>query len=182
MRKDRHIDSSLVNDYQNGNSAALVELVKRWHIKFCKKAFFIVKDTEVAKDVAQESWNTIINKLDSLKDTNSFGSWALRIVNNKSIDVLRAQARHTKTKNELKAVSEVDEPYTENKELKNLLLRGIQGLTVEQKEVIRLFYLNEYSLSEIAELLNVKKGTVKSRLFHAREKLKIILKNKYYEN
>lgn len=182
MRKDKHIDSSLVNDYQNGNSAALVQLVKRWHKDFCKKAFFIVKDSEVAKDVAQESWQTIIKKLDSLKDASSFGSWALRIVNNKAIDVLRVQSRLTKTKSELKKVYEIEEPHTENKELKNLLLRGIQDLTVEQRQVIWLFYLNEYTLSEIAELLKIKKGTVKSRLFHAREKLKIILKadNRHY--
>ena len=146
MRKDKHIDSSLVNDYQNGNSAALVQLVKRWHKDFCKKAFFIVKDSEVAKDVAQESWQTIIKKLDSLQDASSFGSWALRIVNNKAIDVLRVQSRLTKTKSELKKVYEIEEPHTENKELKNLLLRGIQDLTVEQRQVIWLFYLNEYTL------------------------------------
>jgi RNA polymerase sigma-70 factor (ECF subfamily) len=182
MRKDKHIDSGLVNDYQNENPAALVQLVERWHKAFCKKAFFIVKDSEVAKDVAQESWKTIIKKLDSLKDASSFGGWALRIVNNKAIDVLRVQSRLTNTKKELKRTSEIEEPYTENKELKNLLLTSIQSLSVEQQQVVRLFYLNEYSLSEIAEMLQLKKGTVKSRLFHAREKLKIILKaeNKHY--
>lgn len=62
------------------------------------------------------------------------------------------------------------------------IIQGIRLLPIEQQEVIKLFYTEEYSLKEIAEILRIKHGTVKSRLFHAREKLKTILKTHNYEN
>ncbi|MGB5782052.1 MAG: sigma-70 family RNA polymerase sigma factor, partial [Eudoraea sp.] len=58
---------------------------------------------------------------------------------------------------------------------------AIKGLPRDQQVVLRLFYLEEYSLREISEILNKSEGTVKSRLYHAREKLKIILKNRNHE-
>ena len=179
---EKQIDEQLVIQYQSGSNKALSELVKRWHLKFCKKAFYIVKDPDIAKDIAQESWNTIINKLNTLKEPKSFGSWSLRIVHTKAIDVLRAKQRRSKNRRLMRFEIVDGEPYTAHDELMQELLLTIEKLTVEQQQVVRLFYLKECSLAEIAQLLNIKKGTVKSRLFHAREKLKTILKNRNYEN
>ncbi len=64
----------------------------------------------------------------------------------------------------------------------NQILTEIKGLPVPQQLVIRLFYLEERSIYEISQLLNISTGTVKSRLFHAREKLKKSIKNKSYED
>ena len=73
-------DVALIEKYQKGDTKSLNLLVKRWHLKFCNLAFFIVKDAAIAKDIAQESWIIIINKLDTLKNVDSFKSWAFRIV------------------------------------------------------------------------------------------------------
>ena len=179
MNKDeRKLDEKLVLEYQNGNKEALTLLVKRWHKLFCKKAFWIVKDIDLARDVAQDSWNTIITKIEKLKDPNSFGSWALRIVYNKSIDVINAKNR-IKIKDEVyKHEQKVFEIGEENNSelLKHRLLESIKKLPEHQQIVIRLFYMQDYSLKEISTILNISLGTVKSRLFHAREKLKLILK------
>ena len=61
------------------------------------------------------------------------------------------------------------------------LLKAIKKLPEQQQIVIRLFYVEDYTLKEISEILNISIGTAKSRLFHAREKLKLILKNRNYE-
>ena len=179
MNKDeRKLDGKLVLEYQNGNKEALTLLVKRWHKLFCKKAFWIVKDIDLARDVAQDSWNTIITKIEKLKDPNSFGSWALHIVYNKSIDVINAKNR-IKIKDEVyKHEQKVFEIGEENNSelLKHRLLESIKKLPEHQQIVIRLFYMQDYSLKEISTILNISVGTVKSRLFHAREKLKLILK------
>jgi len=58
---------------------------------------------------------------------------------------------------------------------------AIKGLPQDQQVVLRLFYLEEYSLKEISEILDKSEGTVKSRLYHAREKLKTILKNRNHD-
>ena len=65
MKKAKQIrDVDLVKNHQSGDKTSLPILVKRWHLKFCKFAFWIVKDADVAKDIAQESWSVIIKKND----------------------------------------------------------------------------------------------------------------------
>jgi len=65
-------DRSLVIKYRQGDVSVLAVLDKRYHKLFCEKAYWIIKNEELAKDVAQESWVIIINKLHTLKDANSF--------------------------------------------------------------------------------------------------------------
>ena len=90
MRKRKKItDVDLIGKHLSGDKLALPILVKRWHLYFCKLAFWIVKDADAAKDIAQESWITIIGNLNSLKEPGQFKSWAISIVNRKSIDWIR---------------------------------------------------------------------------------------------
>ena len=182
-KKETIVDGKLVLDYQSGNQKALAILVKRWHLQFCKKAYWIVKDADLSKDIAQDSWTTIIYKMNTLKDVNRFGSWALRIVYSKSLDTLRSKSKERINQQKfVKDEAALIEDYKENDQLKNKLLEAIQNLPNQQNAVVKLFYLQDYSLKEISKTLNISVGTVKSRLFHAREKLKQILKQKYYEN
>lgn len=185
MKKESNIsDASLVEAYQKGNQKVLPVLVKRWHISFCKIAFFYVKDRDIAKDIAQESWVVIIHKIQHLQDPEKCKSWATSIVNRKAIDWLRSSNRERK---KLQTVfDESPKIQLENNEENNLkvkkrLILAINELSIHQQQVIKLFYGQNYSLKEIAEIMNTTVGNSKSRLFHAREKLKTILKNTYNE-
>lgn len=170
-------DETLVLQIQSGNYKALPELVKRWHKEFCDKAYWLTKDSELSKDIAQDCWKIIIDKIDDLKDPKSFRSWALRIVYSKSLDVLRANQRN---RNELQTYAynqtDVEEVEVDNSDLKKKLIRAINELPEQQQMVIKLFYVEDYSLKDIGALLNISVGTAKSRLFHAREKLKLNIK------
>ena len=73
-------DSFLVLDFKSGNEQALVLLVERWHKILCEKAFWVLKDADLSKDVAQECWKMVILNINNLKDPNSFGGWISRIV------------------------------------------------------------------------------------------------------
>ena len=73
-------DKILIERYIAGDRSSLAILVKRWHKTFCEKAFWVLKDKALAKDVAQETWIIIIDKLHTLKKQQSFKSWALRII------------------------------------------------------------------------------------------------------
>lgn len=183
MKTDNHIDAELVQAYKAGDQKAMATLVKRWHLVFCKKAYWMVKDTSLSKDIAQESWQTIMSKLETLKDPLSFKPWALRIVYSKSVDALRQSQRKRLKESEFDTspVSTVND-YKDDSEVKDNLLKALKSLPEQQQIVIRLFYNESYSLKEISSLLNISVGTTKSRLFHAREKLKLILKNNNYEN
>lgn len=177
MKKEKHIDADLVKSYQAGDAKAIAKLVKRWHYIFCEKAYWIVKDTNLSKDVAQECWQTIIDKLHTLQNPLSFKSWALRILYSKSFDALRAQNKKRLKESEFKnSQITFTEDQNDTIELREALLKAIKTLPEQQQMVLKLFYTENYSLKEIAKFLSTTEGTVKSRLFHAREKLKNILK------
>jgi RNA polymerase sigma-70 factor (ECF subfamily) len=176
--KQKTTDRFLILQYRSGNTVVFPTLVKRYHKVFCKKAYWITKDKELAKDIAQESWIIIINKLHTLEKVDSFKSWAFRIVYTKAID--RVKQRHQESIN-LASFGRIDSghPSSEDKtELVQLsLLKAIRKLPKEKQDIIRLFYAEAYSIIEISAFLNIPIGTVKSRLFQAREKLKSLLKS-----
>lgn len=180
-KPEKIFDGLLVLQCQKGDKKAFSLLVKRWHAKLCKQAFFYTKDIDVSKDIAQDSWNVIIKRIASLKEPNSFGSWALTIVNRKAIDWFR---QHKKNENKLHTYYEnskvnYDTDNNNNSDGGNskIVLKAIKKLPENQQIILRLFYVEEYSILEISKILNISKGTVKSRLFYAREKLKSIVKN-----
>ncbi|MBC2846796.1 RNA polymerase sigma factor [Winogradskyella flava] len=183
MKKEDSIDAELIEAYKLGDKTALATLVKRWHKLFCNKAYWLVKDKDVAKDIAQDSWTIIINRIDSLKNPNQFKFWAYRIVCNKSTDWLRKESKNQKRT--LSYDTEIESKqgqYSENDIEKVMLLKAINNLPPNQNAVVKLFYLQNHSLKQISTLLNISVGTAKSRLFHAREKLKKTLKHRHYEN
>jgi len=185
-KPEKIFDGLLVLQCQNGDKKAFSLLVKRWHAKLCKQAYFYTKNIDIAKDIAQDSWGVIINKISSLKEPNSFGAWALTIVNRKAVDWLRKQKKHKERLYTYYENSRTD--YDTNSNTNNIedvtinitktILKTIKKLPGNQQIILTLFYVEEYSIHEISTILNISKGTVKSRLFYAREKLKAIVKNR----
>ncbi|MDY8138968.1 RNA polymerase sigma factor [Aquimarina sp. 2201CG5-10] len=177
-------DSLLILQCQSGNKRAVALLVKRWHTKLCRQAYWYVNDVEVSKDIAQDSWSKILLKINSLKDPNSFGSWALSIVNRSAIDWIRKHKRelHNLDSYQKTYKSEsVDKDDEDQNELMIMLKNSIKELPKNQQMVLHLFYVEEYSIKQMSDILNISVGTVKSRLFNAREKLKLIIKDRNYE-
>jgi len=176
MTSNKIFDALLVLQYQAGDKKALGMLVKRHHNRFCSHANWYLSDLDASKDVVQDCWSIIMNKLSNLRDPNSFSSWAMCIVTRRSIDFLK----QNKTKHEKLRQYQFTNLEGTNKEEKNTeiikLQQAIKSLPNDQQIVLRLFYTQEYSLLEISNILDISVGTVKSRLFHAREKLKTILK------
>jgi RNA polymerase sigma-70 factor (ECF subfamily) len=177
MKKAEHTDASLVMQYQAGDKKVLAILVGRWHKKFCKLAYWYCKDADIAKDIAQECWVTIFNKLQDLQDPKRFKSWAISIVNRRSVDWLRKKNREQNNLHKYYNQQEniEVEPEVERSEMLSKLKYEINRLPENQKTIIRLFYIESYSLKQMAEVLNISVGTAKSRLFHARERLKLVI-------
>ncbi len=180
--KQNPSDRILVEKYNSGDRSVLPILVRRWHKIFCEKAFWITRNKETAKDVAQDSWLTIIDKLNTLKNADSFKSWALRIVYTKAIDFVNKKKKESNRMKSINAnIDDEDSKDGDRIHIKKALLKAIHQLPKEKQDVIRLFYVEEYSLGEISSFLGIPQGTVKSRLFKAREKLKSLLKKINYE-
>ncbi len=158
-------------------------LVKRWHIKLCKHAYRYTKDLEVSKDITQDSWYTIFKKIRSIKNPDSFGSWAMMIVTRKSLDWLKKYKKEHDFLDDYLITRQLDLDGTQHNSdpIINQLRMAIHKLPKNHEIVLNLFYLDDFTIQEIGEILDISTGTVKSRLFNAREKLKEILKQTNYE-
>ena len=173
-------DESLVLRCQSGEEAALNELVQRWHPKLLRHAAHLTERQEAARDVVQESWLAIVRGLNRLDDPASFPKWAYRIVTNKCADWTRRRQRQRKLN--AHAAEEVvetrDDPFESlevDDELQQLRI-ALRQMPGEQRAILSMCYLEGMPLRDIAQALSIPIGTVKSRLFHARERLKRLLK------
>lgn len=170
-------DGLLVLQFQAGNKKALSQLVNRYHLKLCKHAFWYTHDMDASQDIVQDCWKVIIKKLTGLREPNRFGSWAYRIVTRKAIDHTNRVAYE---REKLKVIQNFIPTEEESQARDSNLYRlreAVHTLPRNQQIVLRLFYTGDFSIDEIASILGISPGTVKSRLYHAREKLKTILKN-----
>lgn len=177
MSVKKVFDGLLVLQYRAGNKKALGQLVKRHHKKLCAHSYWYTKDVDASKDIVQDCWGVMINKLGNLREPNSFSSWATRIVTRKSLDYISKNTDRL-GKSKADTLEENTETTGFKEDLIQQMREAITVLPKNQQIVLRLFYTQEYTLKEISSILEISVGTVKSRLFHAREKLKSILKTK----
>ncbi|MFK5974002.1 MAG: RNA polymerase sigma factor [Flavobacteriaceae bacterium] len=176
MTAKKVFDALLVLQYQAGDKKALALLVNRHHHSLCRHSYWYTHNLDISKDIVQDCWGIIIHKLSGLKDPNAFGSWAMRIVTRKTLDSLHKNTSHREKLKTYRIEYGEDDGGEERKSKIQKLQGAIPMLPNNQQLVLRLFYTEEYSLNEISGILEISVGTVKSRLFHAREKLKTILK------
>lgn len=178
-----HISSEqLVEQYQNGNRDALKLLIKKFHPKMIRTIRYYTQSSEPVNDLAQECWYHIIRQLGQVELKISFDAWALTIAKRKAIDWIREQQKNRQLDRELTDQS-ADGDSMEDFTLSDGEWQGklenvnsaIQQLPEPQRIVLSLFYLDNLRVKEIGSLLKISTGTVKSRLFHARENLKKII-------
>ena len=168
----RILDEYLVAAARTGDRRAFALLAERWHGKLVAHAWRLTGDPEMARDAAQGAWLEIVRGLHRLADERAFPAWAYRIVSRRCAKQIGAAVR----RRELAAKAAV-EPAPEAAEpgaaLDRVSLRAaIEELPPEQRGAIALFYLEELSVAEVAVALDVSMGTVKTRLMHARRKLR----------
>jgi RNA polymerase sigma-70 factor (ECF subfamily) len=165
----------LVEKYQQGNEEALQTLIKEFHPTLLRTLYHYTNDKTPVDDLAQECWYTIVDQLAEVDLYISFKAWALTIARRRAIDWIRSQQRSRRKAKALKKhVKEKNhQPNTalEDGRLEKVRI-GIQQISPSHRVVLRMFYMENLSLEEISTVLEISKGTVKSRLFYAREKLK----------
>ena len=160
------IDEILVMDCQSGNTKALEKLVSRWQKRLWGYAYHLTGNPEAAWDITQESWLGIIKGLRRLHDPARFRSWAYRIVTNKASDWIRK----SKASKHIRIEDIQDQGVQEQKDIGIEELLG--KLDMRKRSILSLYHLEQCSIREISIVLNIPKGTVKSRLHIARKELK----------
>lgn len=167
----------LLTRYQTGDEEALRQLIRTIQPKLEKTIYYTTRNRSVVKDICQECWYTIIPKLKKLEIKISFESYVSAIARRKSIDWIRTQQRQRKNSEAARSeltiskLADQDESATLFDKMKKVRVQ-IDQLPDSQKIVLKLFYLENLNLKEISGILAISEGTVKSRLFTARESIK----------
>jgi RNA polymerase sigma-70 factor (ECF subfamily) len=183
-------DKVLVERASRGDGIAFSELVNRHYEKAVRVSFGMLKDRFDAEDVAQEAFARVYRKLESFEGQSAFSTWLYRIVVNLSIDSLRKRKRQRRadvddeltrealrSDEELWPVFDEADPMlsVERRELRARLDAAFAELPEIHRAVLVLREVQGLSYEEIAESLEIKKGTVMSRLFHARKAMQKLL-------
>lgn len=183
-------DLSLVESAKAGDTGAFTALVVRYQRKVYAVALGIVKDPDSAWDVAQEAFVRVHKHLPEFKGDSAFATWLFRIATHLAIDSVRKERKSQK--DDIDDLREVDlegagdgilstalgQDPRENalrRELAGKLTEALATLPVIHREILVLREVEGLSYEELAARLGIQKGTVMSRLFHARKKMQAAL-------
>ena len=180
----------LIKKIKDGSIDAFSELVQIYEKKAYNFAFRMLRDKEEAEDATQEAFLRVFDKIDTFSGNSSFSTWFFTVLNNVCLDILRKRARRVNTISinqtkdaedefELQIEDSSPGPYEElqKKTAMELLEESLELLSQEHKEVIILRDINGFEYEDIAKILGVSLGTVKSRISRARLSLRKILEN-----
>lgn len=174
-------DDVLVSLVQRGDQRAFRQLVQRHHDRVRNLLFAIFHDEHLVEDLAQEVFIKAYEALPSFRFESSFYTWLYRIAINKGRDELRRRKLRR-----FFSLQQLDEGARSELEMRlaerpadidatDLVALGLRTLPEHQREVVVMKDLQGFSYEEIAEILNIEVGTVKSRLSRARTALKQVL-------
>ncbi len=161
-----------------GDKKAIIDLLKSIEGSIYSTAFYFMKNEHDAKDITQEALIKVYTKLDSFEEKAQFKTWVQRITSNLCMDKFRSNKHDISIEGtELVVRDYLDtQKEVENKIMTEDLIIKIKQLPDNMKAVMILRYVNEFSYSEISDVLDIPLNTVKSYLFRGREKIY----NEYY--
>ncbi len=175
-------DSELVAAFQGGDEQAFVTIVDRYKLRLMRLAQSVVHNEQDALDIVQEALIKVYRKLGAFRGSSSLYTWLYRVVMNHAIDFVRRRPsvaicssddlmyeladRDTSTRPDRQAL---------NKELHARIFDAVDSLPEKQRRVVILREVECLSYKEIAEVLGCSEGTVMSRLYYGRERLRALL-------
>lgn len=179
----REQEALTVQRVLNGDADEYEKLVLEYQKNVYNLALRMTGDPEDAADMAQEAFIKAYNSLSGYRGDSKFSVWLYRIVSNICLDFLRAKKRRQTVslsvtdddgeESELDVADDSQSPETlfERSMTRDAVRRGLASLTPEYRQILILRELQGMSYDEIASVLGLESGTVKSRIFRARKKL-----------
>ena len=176
-------ERELVQRAKAGDNAAFSQLVSAYEGKIYNLALRYLGNPEDAMDASQEVFLRMFRFLSGFQEDSSFSTWLYRLASNACVDLLRKEGRHQAAAgpslNDEEVVLEIpDEAPTphalaEQAELKEQIEAGLAALPEEYREVLILREIHQQSYDEIAEILSLDLGTVKSRINRGRKRPRV---------
>lgn len=186
-------DADVVALAQQGREPAFRELIRRYERPVFSLIYRMVRDRELAEDLAQDTFIKVLNNVDRYRPEFKLSSWLFKIANNVAIDHLRKRqldtismdgSPHAQTSDAVEATSfdvVVDQESAldelEAREMGTSIERAIAGLRPEYRSCIMLRHVEGRSYEEIAATLDLPLGTVKTYIHRARHELRRALEH-----
>jgi RNA polymerase sigma-70 factor (ECF subfamily) len=191
-RAEAEQDNALVDRIRQGEKDAFRALVERHHRRAFAIAVALVRNEQDALEVVQEAFLKVHRGLDRFHGGSTFFTWLYRIVTNVAIDFMRKPARREAELNESSGLGALVSRVTggdmadplwaaRQRELRERIARELDALPPYHRGVIIMREVEGMSYEEMADAMQVSKGTIMSRLFHARQKLQRALGDCYIE-
>ncbi len=190
-------DRQLIERAQGGDTEAFRSLVERHQRRAFAIAYGLVRDENDAKEIVQEAFVRVYKGMKSFQGTSSFFTWLYRIITNLSIDLMRKPGSRVREELEegQQTADDADESFpllaridgadpqdvVRRKEIGGALRKALDALPSYHRSVILMREVEGMSYEEMAQTAGVSKGTIMSRLFHARQKLQKALSECYAE-
>ena len=159
-------ENRLIEQAIRGNEQAVVVLLTQNKASLYKIAYAYLKNEHDAIDAIQEMTYRCLKKIHTVKESDYFNTWLIRILINICLDMKNKQER-------VEVTEDIEIPQQENHplEMADILLE----LPIEQQELIYLRYYKDLKMKDIAVIQQVSEGTIKSRLHHTLRKLRVML-------
>ena len=171
-------DQELLNLYLQGNKSAISTLIDKYNRRVRDYLRMMVKDNDVADDIAQETFIKAVSVIDEGRyvDNGKFASWIMRIAHNKALDFFRAQKNNNSVSESssgynILGTMRYSEKSIEDSMISDQISADIRALVdllpEEQREVVMLRYYSDLSFKEIAEQTGVSINTALGRMRYA---------------
>jgi len=167
-------ERDLVRDAQTGSTEALEDLFRRHWPRAHRAAYLIVHDSAAAEDIAQEAFLSAMRALHRFDRRRPFGPWLHRIVVNRAIDFARARTLRSELGDDAR-LDHVGEPDRRPAAYSDELMKALAALPPDRRAVVVLRYVLDFTPGEIAQALDLPRGTVNSRLRRGLDALEHLL-------
>jgi len=173
-RAEQIYNELLVIKCKQGDSGAFEELVNKWQRRLWNYAYKVTGSDSASWDIVQETWCGVIKGLRKLDDAGVFGCWIFKILNNKCTDWLRRQQSQARLSAKLRGRANNNQsPHCNS--AADLLDAAIEKLPSDRRILLALRYREDFNITQIAQILGIPEGTVKSRLHRTLEQLQQLM-------
>ncbi|MHB9029783.1 MAG: RNA polymerase sigma factor [Candidatus Latescibacterota bacterium] len=173
--KERIYAELLALRCRRGDPGALEELVRAWEDRLFYFIRRLVPGEEDAWDALQETWMKVVRGVGKLRQPERLSPWLYTIARASAMDRMRAvYANHREEPVESEALEQFPDE-TEEFEDAERVHRGLDRISLPHREALTLHFLEDFTIEEIAGILGIPEGTVKSRLHHAKRALRAVL-------
>lgn len=169
------LDSFQAAKAREGDRRAFELLYKRWHAPLLRFAHRQIGHRDIAKDVMQDAALAMAKNIHRLNDPEMFSSWAYTIVRRRCVDHIKANVKDRDLKTKFAAQPETS-PAFESADAMTIR-QGLAKLSETERLLLTLFYVEGLTGAELAAAMDMPLGTIKSRLFAARQHLKLLYEN-----